>query len=143
MIALIKDHPIALSEVYYRLMGTLTSVESGSFIQSELLLYCTVVPVFDSGLPLSETTIAEGLKSVGYHTAIVGKWHLGVGVNQEYLPTKQGFDSYYVCRKVALTEVCMYSFSPPREFLTLTICVHVWCASTRTRGATTDVVQVS
>ena len=47
------------------------------------------------GLPLNETTIAEGLKSVGYHTAMVGKWHLGVGVQQEYLPTKQGFDTYY------------------------------------------------
>ena len=49
-----------------------------------------------AGLPHNETTIAEGLKSVGYKSSIIGKWHLGVGHNNEYLPTKQGFDSYLV-----------------------------------------------
>ena len=49
------------------------------------------------GLPLNETTIAESLKTVGYKTTIVGKWHLGVGKNGEYLPTKHGFDHYLVC----------------------------------------------
>ena len=56
--------------------------------------FTTCIPVHP-GLPLNETTIAESLKSVGYHTAMVGKWHLGVGVQQEYLPTKQGFDTYF------------------------------------------------
>ncbi|ROL23566.1 Arylsulfatase A [Anabarilius grahami] len=46
------------------------------------------------GLPLNETTIAEVLKSQGYTTAMVGKWHLGVGLNSTYLPTRQGFDKY-------------------------------------------------
>lgn len=46
------------------------------------------------GLPMNETTIAEVLKSQGYATAMVGKWHLGVGLNGTYLPTRQGFDSY-------------------------------------------------
>ena len=52
--------------------------------------------LFMAGLPHNETTIAEGLKSVGYKSSIIGKWHLGVGHNNEYLPTKQGFDSYLV-----------------------------------------------
>ena len=55
-----------------------------------LYITCTV------GLPHNETTIAEYLKEVGYSTAIVGKWHLGVGANNEYLPTNHGFDQYYV-----------------------------------------------
>uniref|UniRef100_A0A7N8XZG8 Arylsulfatase A n=1 Tax=Mastacembelus armatus TaxID=205130 RepID=A0A7N8XZG8_9TELE len=46
------------------------------------------------GLPLNETTIAEVLKPLGYATAAVGKWHLGLGANGTFLPTKQGFDQY-------------------------------------------------
>ncbi|XP_017261445.1 arylsulfatase A [Kryptolebias marmoratus] len=46
------------------------------------------------GLPLNETTIAEMLKSQGYATAIMGKWHLGYGDKGKFLPTKQGFDEY-------------------------------------------------
>ena len=45
------------------------------------------------GLDPKHVTIAEVLKSVGYATAAVGKWHLGD--KPEYLPTNQGFDSYY------------------------------------------------
>ncbi|MBC8115789.1 MAG: sulfatase [Candidatus Saccharimonas sp.] len=46
-----------------------------------------------SGLSLKETTIADRLKSLGYSTAAVGKWHLGGGA--EYRPTKRGFDEFY------------------------------------------------
>ena len=45
------------------------------------------------GLPESEVTIAEALKSAGYATACVGKWHLGH--LPQYLPTRHGFDSYF------------------------------------------------
>jgi arylsulfatase A len=45
------------------------------------------------GLPESEWTMAEALKSQGYATAAVGKWHLGH--RSQYLPTEHGFDSYY------------------------------------------------
>lgn len=46
------------------------------------------------GMLLNETTIAAQLKTAGYATAILGKWHLGVGLDQQYLPTKFGFDHY-------------------------------------------------
>uniref|UniRef100_A0A8C0FQH6 Arylsulfatase A n=1 Tax=Bubo bubo TaxID=30461 RepID=A0A8C0FQH6_BUBBB len=46
------------------------------------------------GLPLSEVTIAEVLKAEGYATAMVGKWHLGLGINGSFLPIHQGFDHF-------------------------------------------------
>ncbi len=45
------------------------------------------------GLPKSEVTLAEGLKTQGYATACFGKWHLGH--LKEYLPTSNGFDYYF------------------------------------------------
>jgi len=45
------------------------------------------------GLPDEEITIAEAVKSAGYKTACIGKWHLGH--LPQYLPVKQGFDYYY------------------------------------------------
>jgi arylsulfatase len=49
-----------------------------------------------SGITQWEVTIAEGLKSVGYATALFGKWHLG-GANwiQGRTPIDQGFDEWY------------------------------------------------
>lgn len=48
------------------------------------------VPFEEQGLPASELTIAEVLKSAGYYTAHIGKWHLGRRGGM--LPHKQGFD---------------------------------------------------
>jgi len=45
------------------------------------------------GLPAEEITLAEALKTRGYATACVGKWHLGH--LPQYLPTNNGFDSYF------------------------------------------------
>jgi arylsulfatase A-like enzyme len=45
------------------------------------------------GLNPAEITIAERLKELGYTTACIGKWHLGD--QPEFLPTRQGFDSYF------------------------------------------------
>ena len=40
-------------------------------------------------MPLEEYTIAEALKTAGYATAHMGKWHCG---QEAYWPEKQGFD---------------------------------------------------
>ncbi len=44
------------------------------------------------GLQQDEITIARALKTAGYATACVGKWHLGH--LPQYLPTAHGFDTY-------------------------------------------------
>lgn len=50
-------------------------------------------PSAQRGLHPDEVTIAEILKDRGYATAVIGKWHLGDQL--EFLPTRQGFDSYF------------------------------------------------
>lgn len=50
-------------------------------------------PVAEKGLHPAETTVAEVVKSAGYSTMIIGKWHLGD--QPEFLPTRQGFDSFF------------------------------------------------
>ena len=45
------------------------------------------------GLPLGEATLAERLKSLGYATGMVGKWH--IGYRPEMQPTGRGFDEFY------------------------------------------------
>lgn len=42
-------------------------------------------------LLLNETTLAQRLKTAGYTTGIVGKWHLG-DTNADYMPLARGFD---------------------------------------------------
>jgi len=50
-------------------------------------------PTDDEGLHPQEVTLAEALRSAGYATGCIGKWHLGRP--QALLPTAQGFDSYF------------------------------------------------
>lgn len=52
-----------------------------------------LMPPSTKGIHPGETTIAEVLKERGYHTALIGKWHLG-GARPEFLPNRHGFDLY-------------------------------------------------
>ncbi len=52
-----------------------------------------LIPKSPGGLPGSEITLAEALRTAGYATACVGKWHLGS--QRAYLPLNHGFDSYF------------------------------------------------
>jgi len=49
--------------------------------------------VSPKGLNPDEVTIAEVLKSAGYATTCIGKWHLGD--QPQFLPTRQGFDEFF------------------------------------------------
>jgi arylsulfatase A-like enzyme len=51
------------------------------------------VGVNEIGLPLSQTTLADRLKSAGYATGLVGKWHLGAA--PKFHPLKRGFDEFF------------------------------------------------
>ncbi len=50
-------------------------------------------PDSKGGLPLSEVLIPQVLKTRGYKTKAIGKWHIG-HQPKEHLPTSRGFDSY-------------------------------------------------
>jgi arylsulfatase A len=52
-----------------------------------------IFPADKHGMHTDEVTIADLLKGAGYATACVGKWHLGH--EKGFLPTSQGFDSYF------------------------------------------------
>jgi arylsulfatase A-like enzyme len=60
------------------------------------------------GLELKETTVATRLKSLGYATAAVGKWHLGQ--DPQYLPTGRGFDEFF-------GTVANTAFFQPKQFV--------------------------
>jgi len=50
-------------------------------------------PSGNGGLPLGEKTIADHLKTAGYATGLVGKWHLGSDAAMH--PQRRGFDEFY------------------------------------------------
>lgn len=52
------------------------------------------VPGYRGFLNRNSVTIAEVLKEAGYHTYMVGKWHVGMH-GQEKWPLQRGFERYY------------------------------------------------
>src|SRR5438309_740052 len=47
----------------------------------------------EHGLSLQETTLPARLKEAGYHTGMVGKWHLGGA--PKFHPLQRGFEEYF------------------------------------------------
>jgi arylsulfatase A len=56
-------------------------------------IYRVLFPEDRAGMPQSEWTLAKCLRSGGYRTMAIGKWHLGH--QEESVPNSQGFDEYY------------------------------------------------
>ncbi|MFT3725416.1 MAG: sulfatase-like hydrolase/transferase [Hyphomonadaceae bacterium] len=44
------------------------------------------------GIPKDEIILAKALKGQGYHTGLIGKWHLGS--NDDFYPTNRGYDEF-------------------------------------------------
>ncbi|SMP63585.1 Arylsulfatase A [Neorhodopirellula lusitana] len=51
------------------------------------------LPDDEMGLPLDQTTVADHMKTLGYRTALIGKWHQGNA--DRFHPLKRGFDEFY------------------------------------------------
>ena len=47
----------------------------------------------DGGLPLNEVLLPQLLKTYGYRSGFIGSWDLGH--NEQYFPTKRGFEYFY------------------------------------------------
>lgn len=69
------------------------SLMTGCYPKRTLPIPHVLFPAAAVGLNPAERTIAEVLKDAGYATAAIGKWHLGD--QPEFLPTRQGFDTYF------------------------------------------------
>jgi len=70
-----------------------SSLMTGSYPRRIGLEKHVLFPHSTIGLNPDEITIAELLKARGYATTCIGKWHLGY--QDKFLPTRQGFDSYF------------------------------------------------
>jgi uncharacterized sulfatase len=80
--------PSGMGKVVARLTDSLDNNMPPSFYNEAL--EAGQPPYEQKGLPASEVTIAEMLKTQGYYTAHVGKWHLGR--DNGMAPHQQGFD---------------------------------------------------
>jgi arylsulfatase A len=77
-------------------------------------------PDSKGGLPPQEITLAEALKTAGYATALIGKWHLGI--HEGSRPQDQGFDFSYglpysndMDRRPGLETSARYLPDPPAD----------------------------
>jgi len=71
-------------------MGEIPPLPGGKSWQTRVLY-----PGAPFGLNPDETTIAELLRSRGYATGVVGKWHLGD--RKPFMPSDHGFDRFFGC----------------------------------------------
>lgn len=73
---------------------TRASLMTGRYPMRYGLQVGVIRPWAEYGLPLEEQMLPEGLRSAGYTTVAIGKWHLG-SFDKAYFPTARGFDHHY------------------------------------------------
>jgi arylsulfatase A-like enzyme len=84
-------------DIYLR--NRLTYFWAQTFIDTDAMspVYRKSVPrrseIRKQGIPPSEITLGELLQSAGYHTAMIGKWHLGY--DEMHHPNRRGFHYQY------------------------------------------------
>ncbi len=66
---------------------------TGSYPKRALSVPHVLFPAAAVGLNPDEQTVAEVLRTAGYATGCIGKWH--VGDQFPFLPLQQGFDTYF------------------------------------------------
>ncbi|KAK3233786.1 hypothetical protein CYMTET_55934 [Cymbomonas tetramitiformis] len=93
----LASESVRLSQFYAAPACTPTraSLMTGRY-QHQAGLVFPLPPWASTGLNLSHTILPQELKTRGYSTYLVGKWHLGGSVGfEEYMPHKRGFDEYF------------------------------------------------
>jgi len=70
---------------YQQRFGFETNPHGGPHIRPEMV-----------GLHLREKTLGDRMQSCGYHTACIGKWHMGY--EDHFYPTQRGFDYFFGMR---------------------------------------------
>ena len=58
------------------------------------MVFTVIRPWSPHGLPVEEHLLPESLRTLGYQTACIGKWHLG-HAHRRLLPNARGFDHFY------------------------------------------------
>ncbi|MBL8179248.1 MAG: sulfatase [Bryobacterales bacterium] len=77
-------------------------------------------PIYDpqnysAGLPTSQITVAQLLRSAGYVTGLSGKWHLGAA--SKFLPSERGFSEMFYFRGGGHDYFKQELSGAPREYL--------------------------
>ncbi|XP_037511383.2 arylsulfatase B [Rhipicephalus sanguineus] len=67
---------------------------TGLYATRHGLQHIPIQPGQPFGLDLNYTLLPQHLKSLGYETHLIGKWHLGC-YRDEYTPTQRGFDNFF------------------------------------------------
>ncbi|MBB6429170.1 arylsulfatase A-like enzyme [Algisphaera agarilytica] len=91
------------------------------------------------GASLDERFMSEAMQEVGYYTAVLGKWHLGM-YRQAYWPTSRGFEMHYGLLSGGLDYFTHINDKVTLDWQELHADRSVWKQPLREKGYTTDLL---